>query len=222
MREALKTRHNVEPALRKFEQEAALVIGTSADGGWAVRSRSGEMRADRAASCLVEPRSGDMVLIAASEGAEEAYVLAILRRAESDAPTTLLVENELSVKAARIELAAEEGIRIVTPNDLSAAAHTMHFDAKKAKFFVETMAYLGHEVVARVKGVKVAGRVLDGAWETVTQTAKRLYRTTTETEQVRAQNRDVRVDQLMSMHADNAGITAKQLIKMDAGQIVMG
>lgn len=213
---------SVEAALRRFLQEAAWVEEVSPD--LAVRSRSGAYRATVAASCLLRPETGDKVLLARSEDGGEAYVLAILTRARKDAPAEIAVEGDLHLesRSGKVEIAGRSGIRLLTPADLEAAAKGMLVKAQDAKLFLESMAYLGREVVSQVKVAKLAGGRLDGAWESVRQHAKRVYRTVTEGEHVRAQNLDVRCDQQLTLHGENASITAKQLVKMDAGQIVMG
>jgi hypothetical protein len=213
----------VEPALRRFGQEAAFVEG--AEGrAWRVRGRGGVRLATRAPSCLVEPRSGDKVLIALSEDGEEAYLLAILSRTDGDASTGIAVEGDLHIdsREGKVEIGARSGIRMVTPGDIETAAHGMMVRVDDAKLFVKTMAYMGRELVSQVKVAKVAGARLDGAWESIRQHAKRVYRTATEGEYVRAQNVDVRCDNQLTLHGENAAITATQLVKMDAGQIVMG
>lgn len=223
MGEALETTvEDVQPALRRFAQEAAWIEARDGDR-WRARSRSGVWHAARAASCLLEPRAGDKVLIACSEDGEEAYVLAVLTRA-SDASTEIAVEGDLRLvsRDGRVEMAGRTGLRMVTPADLETSAGTMTMRAQEAKLFVKSMAYLGREIVSQVRAVKLAGGRLDGAWESIRQQAKRVYRTATEGEYVRAATFDVRCDNHLELHGENAAITAKQLVKMDAGQIVMG
>lgn len=214
---------SVEPALRRFAQEAAFVEG--AEGrAWRVRCRGGARLAMRAPSCLVEPRSGDKVLLALSEDGEESYLLAILSRSDTDAATAIAVEGDLEIdsREGKVEIGARAGIRLLTPADIEAVAQGMMVKVDDAKLFVKSMAYVGRELVSQVKVAKVAGSRLDGAWESVRQHAKRIYRTATEGEYVRAQNLDVRCDNQLTLHGENAAITATQLVKMDAGQIVMG
>lgn len=201
----------VEPALRRFAQEAAFV--ERADP-LHVRSRAGTWMASRAASCLVAPDVGDKVLIARSDDGEEVYVLAILTRNEAQ-PTAIAVDGELHI-------AAREGIRLSTAGDIETTGRTMTVHVEEAKLFVQSMAYLGREIVSQVNVAKVMGTRLDGVWQSVRQHAKRVYRTATEGEYVRAGSVDVRADNQLSLHGDNAAVTAKKLVKMDAGQIVMG
>ncbi len=80
-----------------------------------VETDSGEYRAKRALSCLVEPTAGDFVLVA-SHPAGASYVLAVLER-DAGAATQLSVDGDLNVCLAggKFTVAAREGIRASPP-----------------------------------------------------------------------------------------------------------
>ncbi len=223
MGEAVETVEDVRAALRRFAQEAAWVEGI-AEGAYRVRGRAGAFEAVRAASCLLDASVGDKVLVARSEDDEEAYVLAVLTRASADGRTQIAVDGDLQLvsREDKVEVAAHDGIRMLTPAGIETSAREMMLRVDDAKLFVKSMAYLGREVVSQVRAAKLDGGRLDGAWESIRQHAKRVYRMVTEGEYVRAQSFDVRCDNQLELHGENAAITAKQLVKMDAGQIVMG
>jgi hypothetical protein len=212
-----------EAALRRFEQEAAFVEGVDGEA-LELRVRGGTCRAVRAASCLVAPGVGDKVLVAHSEDGQEAYVLAVLTRRDAAAATELVVDGDVALRSRRgtVEVAAPEGLRMMTGGKLELASSTLRMRAEDAKLFVKSMAYVGREVVGRISATKVAGGVLDSAWETITQQATRVYRNVREGEFVRAGSVDVRCDNAVTLQGENASMTAKKLIKMDAGQILMG
>jgi hypothetical protein len=96
----------------EWRQDVAVVAGVV--NGERVRlalSSGVELIAQRASSCLVAPEEGDRVL-AASSG-EEAYVLAVLRRAEGapvrliiGADAQVLVEGCLSVASRTLSLSS--------------------------------------------------------------------------------------------------------------------
>jgi hypothetical protein len=222
MLEAIRETDGAEAALRRFAHEAAFIDRVEEQGGFRVRTRAELVRAERAASCLLEPAPGDKVLVALSEDRAEAYIVAVLARRDADAKTELKIEGDLKVDARTVELVGKEGISLLTAGDLETAAERLRMKASDAKLFLTSMAYIGGEVVGRVRVAKVAGSMLDGAWQTVRQQARRVYRDVVEGEYVRASTMDVRCDNALALHGENASVTAKKLIKMDSGQILMG
>jgi len=200
-----------------FHQESGR-IDACVESGYLVGGRV----ARRAASCLVEPAVGDEALLAVSEDGR-LYVLALLERASPET-TTIQVEGDLALRSAsgRVELSAKDGIGLTTPGDLRAGVGAFQLQADEAALFVRSLAYAGRDLVGRVRTAKLAGDKLDGVWQTVTAHARRVYRTVTESEHVRAGNLDTRCDGAIIMHADSTSITSEKLTKMDAAQIMMG
>ena len=217
------TDRRVEPALRRFAQEAGFVEAIDDDGATHVRTRDGLCAARPAASCLLAARVGDKVLLARSEDEREAYVLAILARS-TEGPSSLSVEGDLELRAhgGAVRVTADEGIELTTPQALEATAGRLRMQAEDAKLFLKSVAYLGREVAAKVRVAKLAGDMIDSAWSTVRSHADRVYRDTKEMEHVQAGSFDVRCDRALTLHANNTAVTAEQLIKMDSAQILMG
>jgi hypothetical protein len=67
--------------------------------------RFGLVRATRAAGCLLTPEVGDRVLLALV--GEDAWVLAVLSRADDAKPGTLTLPAHTALRARRLELAGE-------------------------------------------------------------------------------------------------------------------
>jgi hypothetical protein len=78
-----------------------------------VALRGGERWAEIAPSCLLAPATGDRVLVV--HGGEEAYVLAVVKRA-AGAEARLTFDRDVSIEApaGRLKLTAQEGMEITS------------------------------------------------------------------------------------------------------------
>ena len=178
-------------------------------------------RAQRAASCLIEPERGDKVLVShVEEGG--AYILAVLSRAEPDKaelvlPGGVALQTEagaLTVRARKIDLQASEDATMQAPNvtlggingivrfqRLEAAAQKMraHFGA------VHGMAQSMTSVVGRlVQRVGDSLRWIDDVDET------------------RAGRVRVQVEDRFDVDARHASVRAAGQVKIDAEKIDLG
>jgi hypothetical protein len=87
---------------------------------------------------------------------------------------------------------------------------------------VESLSYVGTVVQAQIEKAKLAATVLDTSVERLTQRATRAYRFVEEFEHVRAERLDYAAKKNLSLHAENALVTAEQLVKIDGSQIHLG
>jgi hypothetical protein len=177
--------------------------------------------ARRAASCLIAPRAGDVVLYAEVDGAT--YVLAVLER--DDPATELDVEGDLTLcsRGGSIRVDAMEG-------DLElSAAHTARLRGKVMALVAEESTWVGRELrmlgeqltldATRIRQVSTfAERVADS----VKETFGRSYRDVAEGEHVRAGSVTFSLRHMLRCHAETAVVTAKKLIKLDGDQIHLG
>lgn len=187
-----------------------------------VRTESGEYQARRAVSCLVAPAVGDEVLVACRvTGA--CYVLAVLER-EAGAATELTVEGDLRIKVpgGRFAVAAQQGMSLVSADELSLASGRVDVRAVEGSIAVDRLTYWGRLVQSEIEKVKLFAGSLDSVLERWSQKVKRVYRRVEETDQLRAGSVDYVADKAMSLHADNALVTAKKVVKVDGEQILLG
>jgi hypothetical protein len=211
---------------RKLDASEALqqtgTVVRAAGEGYGVRTASGDHVAKRAASCLVEPALGDYVLVATlATGA--CYLLAVLERSDG-ARTQLVVDGDLSLKlpSGRFEVAAQEGVSLISPQDVSVVSGTLRINAVEGNVVVQRLSYLGRQLRSEVEKIKLVATSLDSVLERWSQKVQRAYRTVTEFDQVRAQRIDYRAEKAMNLHAQNAVVTAEELVKIDGDQIHLG
>lgn len=186
-----------------------------------VRTPTGDVTAARAASCLLAPRADDQVLVACLPTGL-AYVLAVLVR--DDPVTELRVDGSLRIQAphGRVAVAAQQGVTIASGDDLSLVGGRLEVQAVEGNVVVQRLSLLGRALRAEIDKVRVLASSLDTLLERLSLRAKRSYRIVEQLDQVKAGQIDYRARQAMSLHAENALVTAEQLVKVDGEQIHLG
>lgn len=191
------------------------------DGGFVIRTASGDHQATRAVSCLVAPEVDDLVLLAVA--GVGAFVLAVLQR-ETGTPTAVEIEGDLylRLKSGRFRVAAQEGIELVTAGAASVVAGGLDVNATEGNVVLQRLSFLGDVVRAEIDRVKLLATSVDSVLERLSQRVKRSYRTVEETDHLRAERIDYTADKTMSLHAEHTLVTAEELVKLDADQIHLG
>lgn len=197
-------------------------VAESSVAGLAVSLGRETVRAQRAATCLLVPRVGDEVLVAALNDGR-AYVLAILQTADPSS-SELELEGDVSIKAGsgRLCMAASEELEMVSPKSVSVTTSRFSLRSVRATLFVDGLEYLGNRFVSDVHKVKTKVGTLDSVADRISQHVKQSYRTIQDSEYVRAGKLDISAKTNLRMHAKNALITALSLVKVDGEQIHMG
>lgn len=188
-------------------QTTGMVMGAT-NGSFEVRTADGTFRASRAVSCLIAPEKGDLVLLAGPSSGG-LYVLAVLERPECQS-ARISPDGDLTfeLRSGRLTVAATEGIDLVSRGGVSVAADRLEARAREGNFFLGSVRSIATAVSSTV--------------ESLSQTAKRVYRRVTELEHVRAGQIDCATKGTLRLHGKNTLTTARELVKADAEQIHMG
>ena len=197
------------------------VVGP-ATRGYTVRTDDDLVAARRAASCLLEPEPGDVVLLS-GQSVDEAYIIAVLERA-GGGPACLTFNGDtvLSVSNGALSLAAEGGMTLSTPGDMTVSSDGLTLRGRQATVLLQRLVAVGQEVSASVGRMKLVGNLLESVVERVRQSARHSLRTVEDLDQVRSGTVDYRADQLMSLRGANVVATARELVKLDGQQIHVG
>lgn len=199
-------------------RQVTAVVTAVADGRFVVRTRTRGLTARAAASCLVTPEPGDVVLLALGEQAT--YVLAVLER--KDAPLKLCIDGDGEIEVrGKLSLTAKEAVAVASP-DVSLLSGRLDVRAVDAGVALERLSMFGRYLQGEIEKVKLLGDTFDTVFERVSQRVRRSFRTVTEVEQVRTENLDMRARRTMNLHGENTVITAKKLVKLDGDQIHVG
>jgi hypothetical protein len=200
--------------------EDATVVGREG-GAFVVRAGNRRLEARRATGCLVEPEEGDRVLLAWI--GDERFVLSVLVR-EAASPTRLSVEGdmELRVPGGRFIVASQEGIDLTTPGETNVTAGKLNVNAVEGKLVVQTLEALGERLEASFSHARILAERVDSIFERLHQRVARSYRFVREMDQLRAGHIDYRADHVARVHAENAVITADDVVKVDGAQVHIG
>ena len=214
---------NLAVDIRKAEVTQQIGVVTHVAGKTlGIRAGASALLAGRAKSCLVEPTPGDTVLVAvASSG--RAWVLAVLEGAEGDA-TRLSIDGDLdlSLNQGRFTVTAPEGVGVVSGKDVSVVSGQVQVNAVEGGVVLERLSFFSRYVYSEVEKLKSFATTIDRVAERVTERVKRSYRTVEELDRVQARQIDMTADQVMSLRAGNAVVTAEKLVKIDGEQIHVG
>jgi hypothetical protein len=201
-------------------QEVGSVL-SGAEGELSVRTDSGDYRARRAHSCLVDPVAGDFVLVA-TLGDGRCFVLAVLER---EAPgVTLAIDGDLDVqlRSGSFKVAAQQGVSIASADDVSVVSGRIDVNAVEGSVVVQRATFLGRYFKSEIEKVKSFAGTVDAVMDRFSQKVKRSYRTVEEVEQLRAHRIDHRAETLMNLRGKNTLMTAENLVKVDGEQIHLG
>ncbi|MFO0758395.1 MAG: DUF3540 domain-containing protein [Byssovorax sp.] len=217
------TARRIEPSA--VYQETALVerVEHGEQRCCVLRAGSIEYRAARAVSCLVAPRPGDKVLAAVEENGA-AFVLAVLERAVEGETIAIEAEGDLSLRSrdGRVTVGGAAGVDLVSGGDVTVAAEEVRLRAAAATLVIDSMHLLGKAARAEIAKIAVVATSAESVIDRLTQRVKRAYRFVEEREQVRAGALDMAAEKAVTVTAENAVITTKELVKIDGGQIQLG
>jgi hypothetical protein len=205
-------------------EETFLEYGTVklAEGdAFRVAAESGAVTAKRSFSCLVEPLSGDTVLV--SRAASGCYILAILERhGDQHACLAFKGDADLRVKQGRLRVAAQEGIDLVTAKDTALVSPELSVNSVQAEVSIQHLSFFGAFLQGQIAKIKLIGQTCDSVFERVSQRAKRSYRWVEELEQLTAGQLSYLVKKLMSLRGKYSVLTAQEDVRIDGNKILMG
>lgn len=214
------------PAAAGTGLHAATVIGRA--GKWLFLSGPFE-RALRAESCLLEPETGDLVLVCAGLPAAPGvaavtlpYVLAVLTRAQAEHGTLTLPggaaletrDGALRVSAAQISLEAAGQVRT--------SAREIAFDAVDAQFNVQRARTRIGELDAGVGRLSLVAQSLVSTVGRLVQRARESCRWVDTTDELRAGSTRWRVSGHAQLHARQATVRADEMVRIDGEKIELG
>jgi hypothetical protein len=203
-----------EPRLR-----TATVLCASA-GRYLLAGNDGQIEAERAPSCLIEPTTGDRVLAAEADGA--AFVLAVLRRDEA-IPARIDVPGGLEVRAPRGRvLLAGEKVELAASAETTMTTPKMSVSALEGKFFVDKLSMIGARIDAEIGKLSAVADTIDTVADRVRQRCERYYRIVKGIDHTRAGTIDMKAEGHARVHAYDTVVTADKLVKIDGSQIHVG
>jgi len=191
--------------------ESATVHAT-AGAGITVQNAAGIFLATRAFSCLVEPREGDIVMLA-RDGRKHCHVLAVLDRPGSQ-DASIHVQGKLDMHA--------QGIAFTTPGEASTTAARVSINTVEANVNAVSAKLGGQSAELSFRNIRSISDRIETIANHCTQRFQVSIRWITELEDVSAGQIIQKVKGLFASRSRQALITAEDDVKMDAKRIHMG
>jgi hypothetical protein len=201
-------------------EEVATVVGISG-ADIRVRSRLGEAQTRRAASCLLEPALGDLVVVLHHE--RGSHVLHVLERDEN-APARLSAPGDLEIAAAagKVTVCGRDGVNVVTPAEAVIAAGSARVSAQRGDVVIGALTYAGDRLTAHIDRIKTVAQSVETIAERWVQRLDRAYRFIAHSEAVRAEYVEVVARAAFHVKAETTLVNSAGLTKIDGSHIHLG
>ncbi|MEO7031576.1 MAG: DUF3540 domain-containing protein [Herbaspirillum sp.] len=180
-------------------------------------------RAQRAASCLIEPECGDTVLLCAGGGTQAgAYILAVLTRADNTGATLHLpgaVEmttqhGKLRVNATQLELTAHDSVSLQAPKiELDGLAGKLQFHRIDAN---------AQEFNGRIGNISLLAQNVHSTVDRLIQKARNSFRWIENLDETRAGRVRMQITDRFQLKARHASMIAEDQVKIDGKKIDLG
>jgi hypothetical protein len=199
--------------------EGVILLG---DGSTSVvRTELGDLRCERAASCLLEPVARDRVLVAQTSSG--AYVLAVLVR-DSNATVRLSAEGpiEIASRGGSIAMVARDDVKLVGGRAVTVGTKELAVSAEAGQLRIDSLGFVGKVADLSLGVMRTAAESIERVAGRAVERLGRSYRFVEEAEHLRARELDVRTEATLSLRAEHAVVHARKIVKMDGTQIHVG
>lgn len=183
------------------------------------------LHASRAASCLLSPEKGDLVLVAAgeAEAARQAWILAVLERA-AQGPAKVEHEQGLILRASQgpVTIAGGAGVSLTSPETVRVTSGHLRVNTVSGEITAQELSFWGRVLSAGADSVKFVAQTLDTVAERITSKARNCYRRVENVETSSAGTMFTKVKHVWSLRGNYAQVTAVKDVKIDGEHIHMG
>lgn len=189
---------------------------------FAVWFQDEELLVPRAAGCLLDPQPGDRVLLVCPSG-EVPLILSVLSRASGEkAQLSFPSGLDLSVAGKPLTFRASEGIGIETEKFFRVVCGECEVEAGRVSLTALTMSWAAESCSLVARTFRIAAQLfetLSGHIETKAGSAHRRIDTV---DHVQSGQTTLETESLFSLTAGSALIEARDLARIDSGQVHLG
>lgn len=193
------------------------------EGGSLVLEDGGlRFSAERSPGCLLAPRAGDEVLVAlTSDG--RALVTTVLDR-EAGAGGRLDLDGDLELRAGsgKVDVAARDGVSLRSPRTIGLTAGELRFTADLGKVLVRRLNLAGQLASGVWDQVKLSARSAESVVDRAMQRFKIRSTKVEQVDQSQARMLHQTVDELHAVESGHTVMRARNEIRMDGKQILVG
>ena len=180
------------------------------EAGYIIHGPLGVTTAQVAAGCLLEPGTGDRVLVSRCPG--ECFILGVLVRQGQG--RRVRIDGELTISAGRLNLQGDEAVEVSGPR-VGVVGQVAELRAGRADVAAE-------EGTARFQRTRLVTGVLETVSDRVVQCARQVVRRVEEVETLSVGNLIQRVRENLVSRSRRTSITARKDVHVDGERIHMG
>ena len=190
-----------------------------------VMTESGPFAGRVAASCLVRPECGDLVLLALPHKKKEAaYLLAVLERAAAE--TAMQIDlgagARLSAEKGAVDIAAGTDLRLSAGGQMEASAPTITFASAATRWLTHSFSLLSKTVEAVCSVWKESSRERETTAEVWTQRLGDSYRHVQDLDETQAGMSRTLARETALVHGRVTYVQAEEFVKVDGGEVHLG
>ena len=186
--------------------KTGVVLMTDEGDRCILRGDFGELRARRAASCLLAPAVQDRVLYCILPDA--IWVLAVLEQKDPTARLQFAGDVQLSLPAGRLAVLAERGLSLTSPEELSLTAGTLRVAAGFTQLVLQR--------------IRLFAEHCEGMLGRLFLSLRRSHRVVEQEERVQVRKFHLDAQEEVLLRSKEAIVRANGLAKIDGEQIHLG
>ncbi len=216
------------PRAEDHEQNAGIIrarVLVAEDGLLMIGSCWGTHTCRRAASCLLRPESGDLALVSLPREANEAaYILAVLERAEPDAPLTVDLNPgaHLAADSGAVRISSGTDLHLHAEENLEASAQGMTFLSKSARWLSHSFSVLGQTVEAVCSLWRESSKERETTAETWTQRLGDCHRHVQDLDETQTGTSRTLARDTALVHGRVTYLQAEEFVKADGQEVHLG
>jgi hypothetical protein len=223
--EIKRERTELEPEAFPGMRMASCRVLAASEGIAVVETPGGARACKLAASCLLRPEPGDLVLAALPEDVRgQAFVLAVLERCEAGAPALLDLPSGavLNAQTGSVRIEAAEGIALATPGEFSATAGGMTFASESVRWLAQTWSVIGKALEFVAERWSETADERDTQARTWTQRLGDCFRHVEELDETQAGMVRTLARDTALLHGRVTYVQAEEFVKADGEEVHLG
>ncbi len=176
-----------------------------------------------AASCLLRPEPGDLVLVA--QGIDGlGWILAVLARAQPETPATLAHASGLTLVSDQgpVVIRGTGTVGLVTDGTVLLAGQTLHANAQQAVLGLDDVVVSGNKAELHIGLIRLVADRLDAFIGHALHRLKTALRLVEDADRTEAREIHLRASENLVQRGHVASLTAREDVRIDADRIHIG
>ena len=193
------------------------------DRSFLVTTSCGALKAEKAASCLLDPCPGDTVLIICDDSGTH-FILAVLKRENATVGADMVFDGpvKICVKNGGLDLSADHDLSIASRGALFLASDMIGVHADRGEAKIGELSLVSKILKTHIEYVKSVAVTVDEIYRKLTQRLENCFRFIKDQEEVQSGSSRYLAEDLMTMHAKNSLIVAEEHVTINAEKIHLG